>query len=252
MMQTPDLDHTSFAVHDGLAWARRLRSELGAVPVCGEVLPEFRYLMLWVGTADDGAMVELLDPVADGFLSRSLNVRGEGPHHVTFMVPDVRASVAAVRELGFVVTGEEYDHSPWQEAFIVPEPAHRTVIQLAQTDRSYPTRSELLATQERDVATFPSTRGATDPLWWANLWDTECRGAARLGATLLGSSDLARSRELFVEALGAQVEGGDDALTFTWPSGSLEVRPAVRPGITGMRLADGPANAITIGKTALG
>ena len=47
--RAPDLDHTSFAVHDALAWARRLRRELGATPIAGETLTEFRYVLLHVG-----------------------------------------------------------------------------------------------------------------------------------------------------------------------------------------------------------
>jgi hypothetical protein len=54
-----DLDHTSFAVHDAMGWARRLRRQLGATPIAGEMLEEFRYLLLYVGTAEGGARLEL-------------------------------------------------------------------------------------------------------------------------------------------------------------------------------------------------
>lgn len=92
-----DLDHTSFAVRDALEWGRRLRSELGAVPIIGEGLAEFRYLLMYVGTATEGARIELLDPAGDGFLTRFLDDHGEGPHHITFTVPDLRATVEKVR-----------------------------------------------------------------------------------------------------------------------------------------------------------
>lgn len=144
-----DLGHTSFAVADALAWARRLRQELGAVPIAGEALPEFRYLLLYVGTADAGARIELLEPTGDGFLARFLAVHGEGPHHLTFAVPDLAAAVRHVRLLGLRVTGENYGHAPWREAFIVPDTIHGTVIQLAQSDLVYPAPDELLATRER-------------------------------------------------------------------------------------------------------
>jgi hypothetical protein len=88
--ETIDLDHTSFAVDDALAWARRLRRDLGATPIAGEVLPAFRYVLLYVGTVTSGARIELLDPVGDGFLTRFLERHGTGPHHLTFTVPDLR------------------------------------------------------------------------------------------------------------------------------------------------------------------
>jgi hypothetical protein len=59
-------------VHDALAWARRLRTELGALPVVGETLPEFRYLQLWVGDDDCGATLELLEPAGPGFALTAL------------------------------------------------------------------------------------------------------------------------------------------------------------------------------------
>src|SRR5699024_2005377 len=101
-----DLDHTSFAVHNALEWAHMLRRELGATPIAGEALAEFRYLLLHIGTADTGARLELLEPAGPGFLTRFLDKRGAGPHHVTFSVPDLRTTVSQVRELGLTVVGE--------------------------------------------------------------------------------------------------------------------------------------------------
>jgi catechol 2,3-dioxygenase-like lactoylglutathione lyase family enzyme len=245
-----DLDHTSFAVHDAMGWARRLRRELGATPIAGEVLPEFRYLLLHVGTAEDGARLELLDPTGPGFLARSLATRGEGPHHVTFTVPDLRGTVAQVRSLGATVVGESYEHPPWREAFVLPDSRHGVVVQLAQSDRAYPTPAELLATRERDTARFPSTRGAVDPLWWAELWDTPPGATARLGATHLASTDLAFSRRLFHEVLGGRVQVGED-LEFSWPSGSLHVHAADAAGVVGMSLRGGPGE-LRIGSAWLG
>lgn len=95
-----DLDHTSFAVHDAMDWARQLRREVGAVPIIGEALAEFRYLLLYVGTPDEGARLELLEPTGPGFLTRFLAASGEGPHHITFTVPDLRESVIRVGHSG--------------------------------------------------------------------------------------------------------------------------------------------------------
>lgn len=117
-----DLDHTSFAVHNALEWGMRLRRDLGATPIIGEALSEFRYLLLYLGSAAQGARIELIEPTGPGFLQRNLEKRGEGPHHITFTVPDVGVAVAAARSLGLTVVGEHYEHPPWREAFIMPDP----------------------------------------------------------------------------------------------------------------------------------
>jgi catechol 2,3-dioxygenase-like lactoylglutathione lyase family enzyme len=246
------MDHTSFAVHDAMGWARRLRRELGATPIAGEVLPDFRYLLLHVGTADDGARLELLEPTGAGFLTRHLSRWGEGPHHLTFTVPDLPATVAAVRALGATVAGESYDHPPWREAFVVPDHRHGVVVQLSHSDRAYPRPAELLATRARDPERMPGSKGAVEPLWWTPLWDTAVAATARLGATQLRSADPEFSRRLFGGVLGGRVHEGEGFVDYAWPGGSLRVRPSERPGVTGMMLSgDAPAE-VRIGSARLG
>jgi hypothetical protein len=250
--ETIDLDHTSFAVDDALAWARRLRRDLGATPIAGEVLPAFRYLLLYVGTATSGARIELLDPVGDGFLTRFLERHGAGPHHLTFTVPDLRTTVERGRALGVTVVGEDYEHASWREAFLVPDDKHGVVIQLAQSDFAYPTPAELLASTRRDTDDLPGSRGAVDRDWWAPVWDTEPAGDAILGATHLVSTDLAYTRDLFGGLLEAEGTEEQDGLRLTWPSGSVVVHRGDRPGILGMDVHPGPAAGLRIGGAVLG
>jgi catechol 2,3-dioxygenase-like lactoylglutathione lyase family enzyme len=250
-VRRPDLDHTSFAVRDAAAWAGRLRRELGAVPIAGETLPEFRYLLLYVGTAECGARIELLEPRGDGFLSRFLARRGEGPHHLTFTVPDLRAAVAQVRDLGGTVTGEDYAHPSWQEAFVMPDSTHGVLIQLATSDRAYPPPTELLASRRRDLDSYPSSRGATDRSWWTALWDVAEGDRAVLGATHLGSTDLGRSRRLFRDVLGGEATEVGGELELRWPSGTVRVQPRETPGVIGMHLRGGPVDDVLIGVGSL-
>jgi hypothetical protein len=226
MPGSADLDHTSFAVRDATTWARLLRCELGATPIAGEKLLAFRYLLLYVGTTESGARIELIEPAADGFLTRFLDRRGEGPHHLTFTVPNLRASVAQVRALGATVTGEDYSHASWQEAFIAPDGVHGVVIQLAQSDAAYPSPAELLNTTERDADRFPSSAGATDRTWWTPLWDTPAGPTATLGATHVASSDLAVSRRLFEDVLSAETHESDEVSTSAGPAGPSGSRRA--------------------------
>ncbi|MFI6731388.1 VOC family protein [Nonomuraea sp. NPDC050451] len=245
------LDHTSFAVHDAMDWAQRLRRELGATPIFGEQLAQFRYLLLHIGTADDGARLELLEPRDEGFLTRFLRARGEGPHHLTFVVPDLRATVVRARALGLTVVGEDLNHPPWREAFIAPDDKHGVVIQLAQSDRSHPPVERLLSSRTRDVEDFPSSRGATQPLWWTRLWETAPGAVARLGTTHLASTNLEFSRLVFGDLLGARVTENDSALDLSWRGGSVRVHASDRPGVTGMSLRGGPAGGIAIGPARL-
>lgn len=246
-----DLDHTSFAVEDALAWAHRFRRELGAIPIAGETLPEFRYLLLFVGDTTSGARLELIEPARQGFLTRFLERHGVGPHHITFTVPDLRAAVDAARSEGATVVGEDYEHPPWREAFIAPNDIHGVVIQLAQSDRAYPGPAELLASVDRDTASFPSSRGATEPHWWTSLWRTAPSGTAQLGPTLLGSTNLEYSSRLFAGVLGARVQELPDRRRFTWPSGTLDVQSSQVAGVKGMTVLGGPPGGVTLGSSRL-
>jgi hypothetical protein len=85
-----DLDHVSFGTHDALATGKRLRRDYGATAVFGEALPEFRYLALYLGTAEHGGFLELLDPNGPGFMTKFLDRFGEAPHHLHHSPPGHR------------------------------------------------------------------------------------------------------------------------------------------------------------------
>jgi hypothetical protein len=246
-----DFDHTSFAVRNATEWAKELRRGLGAVPITGETLDEFRYLLLYVGTDEHGARIELMEPVADGFLSRFLARSGGGAHHITFSVVDLRTVVCAVRSLGLRVVGENYEHLSWQEAFIVPDSLHGTVIQLFSSDRAYPSATELLTSQHRTPELYPAIAGAADRSWWRSVWRTSVERVVPLGATHLGSSDLATSRRLFEGVLGASGTSSSGGLRFAWPNGSLQVTCADPPGVLGLELQGSAVPTLNIGAVPL-
>ena len=83
----------------------------------------------------NGSQVELLEPVGTGgFLHTFLDKYGEGAHHMTFIVADVRHAVERARAAGLRVVDEDYRDPRWQEAFISPRSAFGIIIQLAQTN----------------------------------------------------------------------------------------------------------------------
>ena len=229
MTEWIDLDHTSFAVHDALDWAKRLRRDLGAEPIYGEEFEEFRYVQLRIGS-NGGATLELLEPAADGFLTRFLAKRGEGPHHLTFLVPDLRVAVAAARAADWTVVGESYGDPLWEEAFIVPDAIHGVVVQLAQTTQDYPPIFE----------------------WWGALRETAAGPAAHLGMTHLASTDLDTSRKLFSGLLEAAAHEFGDGIDFVWPSGTVRVHSAAVPGVQGMTLSGSSVGDVRIGAARLG
>ena len=85
----------------------------------------------------NGNQVELLEPLGDGgFLQEFLNRRGEGVHHMTFMVGDLKRSVERAKAAGLRIVDEDYHEPRWQEAFISPRSAFGTIVQLAQSTLS--------------------------------------------------------------------------------------------------------------------
>jgi methylmalonyl-CoA/ethylmalonyl-CoA epimerase len=128
------LDHTAIAVRDIQAALPLYRDLLGGVPL-GKPRPTpggFRFLTL---RYPNGSNIELLAPLdSNGFLHDFLQKRGEGVHHLTFRVNDVRQAVERARAEGLRVVDENYADARWLEAFISPRSAFGTIVQLAQTN----------------------------------------------------------------------------------------------------------------------
>jgi methylmalonyl-CoA/ethylmalonyl-CoA epimerase len=80
-----------------------------------------------------GGKVELLEPLGEGFLSRFLDSRGEGLHHVTFKTDDIRAAISQLEARGYELVDVNLSDPSWQEAFVRPSKAHGTLVQIAQS-----------------------------------------------------------------------------------------------------------------------
>jgi methylmalonyl-CoA/ethylmalonyl-CoA epimerase len=127
-------DHTAIAVRSIHAALPLYRDLLGGRPNGFERLSDKGFTWLTL-RYPNGSQVELLEPVgSDGFLHRFLERYGEGAHHMTFIVGDLRRAVEHARAAGLRVVDEDYRDPRWQEAFISPRSAHGTIIQLAQTN----------------------------------------------------------------------------------------------------------------------
>ncbi|TIC80040.1 VOC family protein [Nocardioides sp. GY 10127] len=247
--------HVSFAVHDALRWGARFRRDLGATPVTGAVTAGARSLLVHVGDATDGGLVELAEPLGrTSPLARFLTARGEGVHHLTFVVPDLADTVATLREGGHQVVGEDLDHEPWREAFVAADAAHGLVLHLVQTDLRHPPVERLLAGRERDAAQSPSPRGATDHHWWESVWESTVLGDASLGDVHLRSRDVDLSARLFGGLLGGEPQplaGG--GTRYAWEGGAVCVHHGREAGICAVDLGrGGPPRGVQLGRVLLG
>ena len=71
---------------------------------------------------DNGTNIELIEPLEgstffDSFFARMPH---GGLRHVTFRVPDIRAAIVRMQQLGFRPTAVYLDDEVWQEAFLHP------------------------------------------------------------------------------------------------------------------------------------
>jgi methylmalonyl-CoA/ethylmalonyl-CoA epimerase len=131
------LDHVAFAVWDLAKAARFWSGVMQAEYRQGDASWEpFAFAQFGF---PGGGRVELLAPSSDrsGFVVKFLERHGEGVHHLTFVVDDLRAETERLRAAGQHVFGEDYSNPHWMEAFISPGLAgSRVLIQLAQSDQT--------------------------------------------------------------------------------------------------------------------
>jgi methylmalonyl-CoA epimerase len=87
----------------------------------------------------NGLTIELLEPFGENsFLHKFLEKKGEGMHHLTFNVPDIKKKIGELKGQGVRIV-DEIEWSPTSyEAFISPRSSHGVLIQLGS---GYPTLS---------------------------------------------------------------------------------------------------------------
>jgi methylmalonyl-CoA epimerase len=131
------LDHIGIAVKS-VAEARKFwEGVMGAKFMYDHDNPGAGYRLVELDL--NGLTVELLEPLGDdSFLHKYLEKKGEGMHHLTFAMPDVRTTAAELKDEGVRVV-DEIEFSPTSyECFISPRSSHGVLIQLGS---GYPTLS---------------------------------------------------------------------------------------------------------------
>jgi methylmalonyl-CoA/ethylmalonyl-CoA epimerase len=124
-----ELDHVAVAVHSIKEALRLYRDALGGEYLMGGDQDTWRWVQV---RFPGGGKVELLEPLGDGFLSRFLERRGEGLHHITFKTDDIEAAIEQVASQGYELVDVRLDNPGWKEAFLRPSGAHGTLVQLGQ------------------------------------------------------------------------------------------------------------------------
>jgi len=74
-----------------------------------------------------------IDNMSDNFLTRFIEKHGEGLHHLTFQVSDIRKAVDYLEERGVRIVDEFFEDPLWRTAFISPRSSRGVLIQLYDT-----------------------------------------------------------------------------------------------------------------------
>jgi methylmalonyl-CoA/ethylmalonyl-CoA epimerase len=130
------LDHVAVAVRSIDPALKLFRDALGGSylfdgPIdSGDDRGSWRWYQL---ALPGGGKIELVEPLSDGFVSRFLDKRGEGFHHITLKTDDIEAAIDQIRRNGFELVDINLENPDWKEAFLRPKQAHGTLIQIAQS-----------------------------------------------------------------------------------------------------------------------
>ncbi|MGZ5383490.1 MAG: VOC family protein [Acidimicrobiia bacterium] len=220
-----DLDHVALAVRDVTQAMNQLIGDLGGTLVSGGDAAGFRAMQIRIGDLAKGMTVELLEPWnldRSDFLSRFLDRRGEGPHHLTFKVPDLAAELERLEGIGLRPVGVDLSNPMWREAFLHPRDSHGTVVQIAESEVW---RFEL-AWESARAGNPAGTQ------WWP---DPPVRGgvSAVLERVVMESGDVQLTAGFFIEVLGAEVTAHHvDLVELVWPGGGrITIEAGTNQGI---------------------
>src|SRR6188474_2445067 len=98
------LDHVAVAVRDAEAAAATF-AKLGLELTGVEDVPDQRARVAFFDIGS--AHLELVAPIEEGSLSRSIDKRGEGLHHICLEVDDLEKALALVKAVGIAVVDEK-------------------------------------------------------------------------------------------------------------------------------------------------
>lgn len=128
------IDHIGIAVNDLEKAVRTYEKLLNTECYKREVVESQKVDTAFFKTGE--AKVELLGATADdSVISKYINKKGEGMHHVAFEVDDIYAELKRLRQEGFTLLNEEPSEGADNKlvAFVHPKDNHGVLIELCQS-----------------------------------------------------------------------------------------------------------------------
>lgn len=130
------VDHVAIAVRDMAPAVRFFSEVLGATMVFGGDNDVTGVRIVKLALAD--FRIELMQPLRDdSLLAAHINRRGEGFHHLTFMVDDVAQTVTDLEKSGLTAVGTDVTSSLWAETFLSPRRTFGALFQFASASEDF-------------------------------------------------------------------------------------------------------------------
>ena len=134
-----NLYHVAIAVRD-LEQAEKLyQTALGFKVEHREVVKDQGVRTSMLVPEKGGAAIELLEPVDDNSpISKFLDKRGEGIHHICFLVDDIEAVLDRLKERGVRLIDESPRPGAYNSrvAFIHPKAMNGVLVEIAEIDKA--------------------------------------------------------------------------------------------------------------------
>jgi catechol 2,3-dioxygenase-like lactoylglutathione lyase family enzyme len=243
------LDHVALATRDASGPLGVLVGELGGTILSGGHGTGFRPMQVFLGDPSGGMKVELLEPwdaEHHDFLERFITRHGPSPHHLTFKVTDLAATIEEVRTAGFTPVGINLADPQWQEAFLQPKEAHGTVVQLAQSNAT-------LASPLAEYGWAAEHGPGGDPVWWIAP-PSGAEVPTSLQRVVLRTPVLVPTLDFYAGLLeGELVTKGEGWAELGWSTGGrirIEEHPDATAGIDRLELeGPGPRRELTVAGT---
>jgi methylmalonyl-CoA/ethylmalonyl-CoA epimerase len=140
--RTIPIDHVAVAVRDTGDALRLYRDVLGLRASPTDIAPSENLKITFLTGAN--TRIEVLEPLpGDSAVARFLEKRGEGLHHVCFVVPDVAAQLDDFAAAGYQLVDERprRNHHGDLVAFVHPKTTHGVMIELYQERSAAPDRA---------------------------------------------------------------------------------------------------------------
>lgn len=127
------LDHVGIAVRALADALPAFEAALGVTAGPPEVVEDQKVRVVFLQTGQAG--IELLEPTSpDGPIGKFVEKRGEGIHHLSFLVPDLEAALARCRASGLQLIDEKprAGAAGKRIAFLHPKSTNGVLIELAE------------------------------------------------------------------------------------------------------------------------